>query len=95
MDSLPEGERKAYYRHIENTVFEDSVITSAVRRGRIEGRMEGLNEGRLEAYSEVVLAGYKNGLGIDVLQTLTGLEGDQIEQIIRKKRDLINKIKNR
>jgi hypothetical protein len=48
------------------------VISSAIRRGQIE------------TYCEVILTGFKNGLSVDMLQTLTGWKRSRIEGILRE-----------
>jgi predicted transposase/invertase (TIGR01784 family) len=72
VERLPEKEKRAYYHHVENTVYEESVISSAIRRGQIE------------TYCEVVLTGFKNGLSVDMLQTLTGWKRSRIEGILKE-----------
>ena len=45
LESLPDEERKAYMRHIEDRRIRDSEMTTAFTDGEIKGRAEGLEEG--------------------------------------------------
>ncbi|MDR2469847.1 MAG: PD-(D/E)XK nuclease family transposase [Tannerella sp.] len=46
VDMLPEQEKYAYYHHLEQTLYEDNAIHSAIRRGEIAGRKQGEAERR-------------------------------------------------
>ena len=41
VDTLPEQEKYAYYHHLEQTLYEDNAIRSAVGRGEIAGLKKG------------------------------------------------------
>ena len=73
VDRLSEQEKKAYYHHIEDMIHDESVISTAIFKGEFE------------AYYKIILTGFKNGLDIDMLQTLTGLKRSRIEQILKDK----------
>jgi len=73
VDRLSEQDKKAYYSHIEDMIHDESVISSAILKGQIE------------AYFEIIITGYKNGLDMDMLQTLTGYKRSRIENILKEK----------
>lgn len=49
-----------------------------------EGRQEGRQEGAWQKNIEVIVTGYKNGIGIDKLAIITGLDIEQVKEIIVK-----------
>ena len=77
VEKLSEQEKKAYYSHIEDMIHDESVISTAIFKGKMEGKNE--------AYIEIILTGYQNGLDVNMLQTLTGLNRNRIEQLLKEK----------
>jgi predicted transposase/invertase (TIGR01784 family) len=72
VDRLSEKDRAAYFRHVENSIYEESVLSSAIKKERIERN------------HEIVIVGYQNGLSMDIIQTLTGYNHSKIEQILKE-----------
>ena len=61
IDSLPEAEKRAYYRDMEAIRYQRSVIKTGWYEGRAEGRVEGRAEGRVEGRAEGRAEGLKEG----------------------------------
>ena len=62
IDSLPEAEKRAYYRDMEAIRYQRSVIKTGWYEGRAEGRAEGRVEGRAEGRAEGLKEGKDEGL---------------------------------
>lgn len=62
IDSLPEAEKRAYYRDMEAIRYQRSVIKTGWYEGRAEGRAEGRVEGRAEGLKEGKDEGLKEGM---------------------------------
>jgi predicted transposase/invertase (TIGR01784 family) len=54
---LPEAERRAYQRHMDDLHYQASMVQSSYGIGKIEGRKEGKEEGRKEGIEEGRKAG--------------------------------------
>ena len=86
VDSLPDKEKRAYYRDMEALRYQRSVIKTGWYEGREEGRAEGLKEGRAEGRAEGRVEGKfeiaRNmkamGMPIDVIARCTNLGEDEI-----------------
>ena len=56
LDTMSEGERRAYYNHIDDIVsLQDTIVNSrreSFESGKAEGRKEGLAEGREEGLTQ-------------------------------------------
>jgi hypothetical protein len=65
VDDLPEEERKAYYRHLDQVSYEEGVIEhqrlEAERIGRAEGLAEGLEKGIEKGLAEGIEKGLAEG----------------------------------
>ena len=48
-----------------------------------QARKEGLAEGKAEGLAEVVVNGWKNGLSLDQLQTITGWGKEKITEVLK------------
>lgn len=74
LDNLPENEKKAYYRMMENLRYQRSVIET----GRFEGHLEGFAEGVKQ--EKLANAKSMKALGLDasVIAEVTGLTVDEI-----------------
>ncbi|MDR3250735.1 MAG: Rpn family recombination-promoting nuclease/putative transposase [Tannerella sp.] len=86
VDNMSASERATYNDHIEAVRYQQSVIKTGIIEGREEGReegiKEGIKEGRVEAFTEVVVNAYRNGLTIEQIQTITQLGEEQIREIL-------------
>jgi hypothetical protein len=82
LDRMTKTELQAYYRHLDNVVILRSNVFTEREEGRMEGREEGLKEGKAEGMEEFVANGWKNGLTIEQLQTITGWERERITQVL-------------
>jgi predicted transposase/invertase (TIGR01784 family) len=67
---------------------ERSALNDALKKGLTEGEAIGLKkgraEGRAEGKIEVVLNSHKNGLSLDVIQAITKLTKEEIEEILKQ-----------
>ncbi|MDR0756979.1 MAG: Rpn family recombination-promoting nuclease/putative transposase [Tannerella sp.] len=67
-------------------------IREGLEKGLVEGRMEGLAEGRKEGLAEgrkkekenTAVNGFKNGLSIETVSSITGLSEDETVSILQK-----------
>ena len=94
VDNMTQGERDAYYRHLDNIVIlKDNIFTERAEgraEGHAEGRVEGHAEGRAEGRAEGINIGEQNkafeiarklkqkGYTIVEITELTGLSPDDI-----------------
>ena len=64
--SMTKEQRDAYYRHLDNIMFQNDVFDTARTEGReeglAEGRAEGIVEGRAEGRAEGIVEGRAEGL---------------------------------
>lgn len=74
VDSLPDKEKRAYYRDMEALRYQRSVI----KTGWYEGREEGRAEGRVEGKVEIARNMKAMGMPIDVIARCTNLGEDEI-----------------
>ncbi len=85
VDSLPEKERKAYYRDMENVSYQRSVIKTGWIEGREEGKAEGLAERKAEGEKEATLKVAANlkskGMDTAFIAEVTGLAAEEIEKL--------------
>ena len=54
------------------------------KNGRAEGRLEGKLEGKLEERLEVALEAIKEGLPLNVVAKITGLNIDEVKELVSK-----------
>jgi len=81
-----------YYRDLKNTVdtahYEgkiEGMIEGEIKgkkEGMIEGEIKGKKEGKKEAQIESVIKFYNAGVAIDLIEQGTGLNVEEIQQII-------------
>ena len=89
IEDLPEEERKAYYRHLDQVSYEEGVIEhqrlEAERKGRAEGLekgiAEGLEKGRTERDIEIAKELKKDNMPIELIAKYTNLTIEEIEKI--------------
>ncbi|HMQ48985.1 MAG TPA: hypothetical protein PKA00_06085 [Saprospiraceae bacterium] len=70
----------------ERTFYEDSLkdywdLKSSMETYFKEGKAEGIAEGKKEQNIEIAKSALKNGLDVALIQKLTGLSKDEIEQL--------------
>ena len=53
--------------------------------GRKEGRKEGIKEGVEKNTVDVVLRGWENGISLDMLANITGLNEEKVKMIIENR----------
>ena len=72
--SMPESERQAYVRHIDNLVIQKDMFSSAKTEGYLEGRADGKAEGRADTARNL------KALGVDVatIAQATGFTEEEI-----------------
>ncbi len=95
IDNMPEQEKAAYYRHLENQRIENSVINTAlsdgektgIEKGIEKGRAEGRAEGKLNEKYSTALESLKTGLDIETIAKITRLS----KEIILKLKQLLEK----
>ena len=82
---LPDNERIAYKRNLENKSLENSVIATAKFEGIIEGKIEGekvgIEKGEKQAKIEIAKNSLAIGLDIEIVAQLTGLSYIDIKEI--------------
>ena len=76
--SMSPAERHAYDEHLNAIMIQNDVLSTA----RLEGLMEGREEGRIEQKKESACSMKALGLSPEVIQQVTGLSLEEIEQII-------------
>ena len=72
--SMPESERQAYVRHIDNLVIQKDMFSSAKTQGCLEGRAEGRVEGRADAARNMKAL----GLDIATIAQTTGFTEEEV-----------------
>jgi len=81
IDQLTPEERKAYYRHLDQTRYEEGVIEhnrlEAERKGKIEGKAEGEKLKAIEIAKNLL----KSNIPINIIKTSTGLTKEEIEKL--------------
>lgn len=86
VDNMTQGERDAYYRHLDNIVIlRDNIYTERAEgreegrgEGRAEGRAEGINIGEQNKAFEIARKLKQKGYTIVEITELTGLSPDDI-----------------
>ena len=94
---MSEGERRAYYSHIDDIVsLQDTIVNSrreSFESGKAEGRKEGLTEGREEgltqgreegehsAHIKIARKMKSKGTPLAEIAELTGLSEGEIEKL--------------
>ena len=86
---MSEEEKREYNRHIEEvrrkiSEYESTYVVGKID-GRIEGRMEGIEIGENKAKIEIAKNALNNGLDIDTIVLLTGLDIKTIEKLRENK----------
>ena len=80
----------AKYTEIERHEYEQSlktyrdlkgVIDTAFDDGKLEGKLEGINEGKLQRNFEIAKSLKENGIPVDIIMKTTGLTSLQIERL--------------
>jgi len=77
VEDLPEEERKAYYRHLDQVSYEEGVI----EHNRSEARIEGKTEGRAERDVEIAKELKKDNMPIELISKYTKLSIEEIEKL--------------
>lgn len=70
---LPQTEKQEYTRYLENLRYQESMVDSSFRSGKIEGRIEG----KTEVAKNLKATGITN----EIIQKVTGLSLDEITKI--------------
>jgi predicted transposase/invertase (TIGR01784 family) len=89
IEDLPEAERKAYYRHLDQVSYEEGVIEHNRSEARLEGITEGIEKGKAEGKAEgeklktieIIKNAKALGLPIEQIQKLTNLTKEEIEKL--------------
>ena len=83
--SMPDNERQAYVRHIDNLVIQKDVFSSAKTQGYLEGKTEGIAEGRAEGRAEGKADTAHNlkllGVDVETIAKATGLTEEEISAL--------------
>ena len=81
---LPEEERKAYERYLDDLHYQASMIESSygwgIKKGKEEGIKEGLEKGKKEGRIEVAIS-LLDVLDIEIISVKTGLSIAEIESL--------------
>lgn len=78
VDNMTQGERNAYYRHLDNIVILRDNIYTERAEGRAEGGAEGINIGEQNKAFEIARKLKQKGYTIVEITELTGLSPDDI-----------------
>ena len=78
VDNMTQGERDAYYRHLDNIVILRDNIYTERAEGRAEVRAEGINIGEQNKAFEIARKLKQKGYTIVEITELTGLSPDDI-----------------
>lgn len=78
VDNMTQGERDAYYRHLDNIVILRDNIYTERAEGRAEGKAEGINIGEQNKAFEIARKLKQKGYTIVEITELTGLSPDDI-----------------
>jgi predicted transposase/invertase (TIGR01784 family) len=80
---LSKEEKVEYDRIAEAKVRYQGHIYTAKLQGNIEGEAKGIVKGEAKAKAEVVINSKRNGLSIEQIQAITGLDEEKILEILR------------
>ena len=85
INALPEAERMAYIRDMENMAYQQSVIGTGWTEGHDEGLAEGLAKGKAEGMAEGIVKGKAEGKAEEKLAIARGMKADKvpIETIVK------------
>lgn len=81
IDSLPDADRRAYYRHMESVRHMRSLFDTSRDEGFQEGRAEGITEGKAQLQLSVARTMLADGMSYDIIMKYTGLSQEQIAQL--------------
>ena len=85
LDKMSEGERRAYYSHIDDIVSLRDTIDNSRREsfetGKAEGLVEGKAEGEHSAYVEMARKMKMRGFSVEEIAELTRLAREEIERL--------------
>ena len=74
---MSEEERHAYDEHINAIMIQNDVISTA----HLEGREEGREEGEMKKAKEIARKMKLTGLSIEMIEDMTGLTKNEIENL--------------
>ena len=75
---LSEPERQEYQRYLENMMYQESMVDSSFRDGKIEG----ITEGKMEAKKASVLKMHSKNLNIETIADFVDLSFDEVKTIV-------------
>lgn len=78
---LPEEERRAYQRYLEDLSYQASMVQSSYGIGRIKGREEGRRLGAAEARLAMARALKNKGIATEIIAEASGLSPGEIENL--------------
>lgn len=81
IDTLPDAEKRAYYRDMEALRYQRSVIKTGWDEGHTEGFKEGRAEGEKMKAKEVAKRMKEMGLSVKNIIQCTGLTHEEIEEL--------------
>jgi predicted transposase YdaD len=85
MMKLPQAERQAYQRYLDDLSYQASMVLSSYGLGELKGREEGRHEGRKEggeAKARAIAKTLKEqGMTVDQIATITGLSREQVSEL--------------
>lgn len=81
IDTLPDAEKRAYYRDMEALRYQRSVIKTGWDEGHTEGFKEGRAEGEKMKAKEVAKRMKEMGLSVKDIIQCTGLTHEEIEEL--------------
>jgi predicted transposase/invertase (TIGR01784 family) len=82
-NSYTKAELYAYDKYLDVILTTRTYYADAFHEGVAEGIEKGIEKGKAELIREMVIAGNKNGLSIEQMQTFYNLDRVQIEEILK------------
>jgi predicted transposase/invertase (TIGR01784 family) len=78
---LPDAERRAYQRYLDDLHYQASMVESSYGIGKIEGRKEGREEGKDEKARQMARALKDEGVALAIIIKASGLSAREIDEL--------------
>jgi len=82
---MKEDERRKYERYLDELHYEASMVDSSYGIGKIEGRIEGIEEGEKRKSQEIAIKLLNNGVSPEIVAVSTGLSLEEVRKIVELK----------
>jgi predicted transposase/invertase (TIGR01784 family) len=78
------SEMEAYEKYWDSVSVERTLLSDSFSAGIHEGKIEGKIEGKTETIEQMVILGYSEGVPVEVLARMAGLNVDEVLRILKK-----------